>query len=347
MPKLGVMKGEALDYPVYQGFAALKDLAAISFVDRALMDKPGGVQRELNRAHAREFRRFIDKPGILHVEKASAPPLIFSLRVKTRYHAVGDVFGTLTIPDNKRALAQLDAQHRMAETADVEKSLPFILYYDLEPDEEVALFTIINDKHMGLTKSLVDKNRARLIGDDLPEEEPHLWIALKLNSEKKSPWYHGVDTGGEKTPGTKRRVTLRTFQEATKEMISGPRCQNADRKTKYEVVQNFWKGIVTVFPKEWAKPRNYLITKGIGVHALSAVGRDLIETRLDADDYTPEAFAKALQKLEGFDWGNKTSVFSVVSGKKGVKFATILLNRVIFGGVPVTKVKEEAQKIKV
>ena len=78
---------------------------------------------------------------------------------------------------------------------------------------------------MGLTKSLVDKNRERLIGDDLPDEEPHLWIALKLNSDKKSPWHHAVDTGGEKTPGTKRRGTLRTFQEATKEMISGPRCQ--------------------------------------------------------------------------------------------------------------------------
>lgn len=347
MAKLLVMEGVALDYRVYQGFAPLRELAAVSDVDRAMMDQPGGFQRELDRAHAREFRQFVLNPSTLHVKKASAPPLIFSLRKKAPYEALGNGFGILHVPDIKEAMARLDAQHRMAETEDIEKSLPFVIYYDLSPEEEVGLFTIINDKHKGLTKSLVDQHRARLYGEELPEEEPHLAIAVRLNGDPDTPWVKAIDTGGEKTPGTKRRVTLRTLQEATREMISGPRCQNADFETKYAVVVNFWKAIVKLFPPEWANPRKHLITKGIGVHALSAVGRDVIEARLDANEYTPDAFEKALSKLTGFDWGNKTSVFSVVGGKKGVKFATILLNRVIFGNVPVTEVWEEAKKIKV
>src|SRR5262249_25170598 len=159
-----------LDYEVYQGSAPLKELAKISFADRAVMDQQEGAQRELNKAHAKEFRKFIDKPSILHVKKASAPPLIFSLRAKARFQETEDGYGALAIPDDPHALAQLDAQHRMAETGDVEKSLPFVIYHDLDPEEEVALFTIINDKHQGLTKSLVDKHTARLLGDELKEK---------------------------------------------------------------------------------------------------------------------------------------------------------------------------------
>jgi DGQHR domain-containing protein len=347
MPKFHVLKGEALDYDVYVGFAPLKTLAKISFADRAVMDATEGTQRELKKAHAREFAKFIQNPGILNVKKASAPPLLFSTRMKARFHEGEDGFGTLTIPDDERALAQLDGQHRLNETGNVDKMLPFVIYQDLERAEEIGLFTIINDKHEGLTKSLVDRNRAQLLGDELSDKLPHLDIALKLNTEKKSPWYHLIDTGGEKTPGTKRRVTLRSLQEATKEMISGPRCQNAASAKKFEVVMNFWKGIVMTFPKEWEKPRNHLLTKGVGVRALAAVGRDIIEERLGAGDYTPEAFAKALDKLSGFDWGNKTSVLKVVSGQKGVKFATTLLNRILFGNLAVADVWDEASKIPV
>ncbi len=347
MPKFRVIKGHAVDYEVYYGFAPLKTLAKISFPDRAVMDAAEGAQRELKKAHAKEFANFIQNPGILNVKKATAPPLIFSARMKTRFTEIDEEFGTLTIPDDELALAQVDGQHRLANTGAIDKSLPFVIYQNLERTEEVGLFTIINDKHEGLTKSLVDKNRARLLGDYLEDREPHLAIALQLNDDKKSPWYHLVDTGGEKekTPGTKRRVTLRSLQEATREMISGPRCQNATAETKFQLVVNFWKGIVAVFPKEWDKPRNHLITKGVGVRALAAVGRDVIEERLGAGDYTPEAFAKALDKLSGFDWGNRTSVFAAWGGQKGVKFATILLNRVLFGNLAVTDVWDEAKKI--
>src|SRR5262249_29349700 len=130
-------------------------------------------------------------------------------------------------------------------------------------------------------------------------------------------------------------------------MISGPRCLNATSAVKLEVVMSFWKGVVATFPTEWAAPRNHLLTKGVGVRALAAVGRDIIEERIGTGDYTAEAFAKALSKLSGFDWGNKTSVFSVVGGQKGVKFATLLLNRILFGNLAIADVWDEAKKIKV
>lgn len=345
---LRVIEGVSLDYPVYHGTASLKDLAAISHVDRAWMDSDEGYQRELDKGHAKGFREFVLNPSTLHMKKAAVPPLIFSLRAKDRvFERKADGMGVLSIPLEETATAQLDCQHRLAFTGDLDKQVPFVLFYDLSPEEERGLFTIFNDEHVGLTKSLVDKHTAVLIGPDLPGELPHLAIAVKLNTDPASPWFKAIDTGGEKTPGTKRRVTLRTLQQATKWMIAGPRAQNADFDTKYEAVLNYWKAVVNLFPSAWSSPRKHLITKGVGVHALSAVGRDILEGCLAADDWSVAAMEKPLSKLSGLDWGNKTSVFANFSGQKGVKVVTALLNRVVFGNADVNKLWEEARKLRI
>src|SRR5437667_1675384 len=220
--KLKVVQGQAIHYKVYTGFAKFKDLAAISFVDRAQMDTGEGVQRELDSRHAREFAQYVRNPAVLDADKATAPPLIFSLRKKGRFEAGPAGTGSLFIPRDPQAMARLDAQHRMQFTQDIEEEVQFVIYYDLTPEEELAIFTIFNDKHKGLIKSLVDRNRAYLLGDERSEEQvPHVAIAMRLNSDPKSPWLKQIDTGGEKTPGTKRRVSLRTMQQAVRSLISG------------------------------------------------------------------------------------------------------------------------------
>lgn len=348
MLRLKVMEGISLDYPVYQGTAVLKDLDAISHVDRAMMDSQEGFQRELKKSHARKFREFVLDPTTLHVKKAAVPALIFSIRTpEFFFERKADGMGILQIPLDKTAMAQLDCQHRMAFTGDLDKQVPFTIFFGLSREEERALFTTFNDEHQGLTKSLVDKHRAVLIGPELPDIEPHLAIAVKLNEDPESPWFKAVNTGGEKTPGSKRLVALRTLQEATKVLIARPRCQNADFDTKYEAVLNYWKAVVDLFPDAWKKPRNHVITKGIGVHSLSAVGQDILEGCLAARDYSVAGLKRVLSNLSGLDWGNKTSVFANFSGKKGVKVTTALLNWVVFGDGDVEKLWEQARRVKV
>src|SRR5205823_13215633 len=100
--------------------------------------------------------------------------------------------------------------------------------------------SIINDEHKGLTKSLVDSHRLAL--SKSPEQEkPELAISAQLNKDADSPWYGAVNTGGisKSTPGSKRKITLRTFHEANKVLISGPRIKYAEYATKYEAAKNF------------------------------------------------------------------------------------------------------------
>jgi len=333
--KLGVCKGTAGSYPILMGSASLATLDNISFVDQFVMETQEGVQRPLDKKHATDFRKYIERA--LHGEKATSPPLILSLREKVNVQN-----GQLLVPNKKHAMNRLDAQHRMAFTGDLDVELPFVIYYDLTKEEEIEIFTTINDNQKGLQKSLVDSQRLRLSKN--PEEElPHIAIATELNNDSSSPWYQAVNTGGvssKGTPGSKRKITLRTFQDANNTLISGPRCQNADYKDKYDAVRNFWQAVANTFPDPWTDNRKHLLMKGVGIAALADVGRDIIQECFASSDTSVAAMSKYLKKLDGFDWGNKTSVLSLVGGQKGAAAAAKAFNAVVFGNKEISEIAE-------
>jgi DNA sulfur modification protein DndB len=241
-------------------------------------------------------------------------------------------------------LARVDCQHRLEFTGDLEIAMPFVIYMGLSKDEETSIFTTINDEHKGLTKSLVDTHMLSL--SKSPEEEvPHIAIANKLNKDPDSPWHNAVNTGGisNSTPGSKRIITLRTFQEANRVLIAGPRCRNADFDTKYEAAKNYWRAVATIFADAWADSRKHLVTKGVGIAALAELGKDIIQDCLGKEDISVAALSEYLKKLEGFDWGNKTSPLALVGGQKGAKAAANAFNAVVFGDKDVNDIPELLQ----
>ncbi|MGD0792068.1 MAG: DGQHR domain-containing protein [Terriglobales bacterium] len=323
--KLPAMKVTSGSYPVFVGSAPLSTLHSISFVDAFTMDTEEGIQRPLDKPHAKKFRDYMATAE--QGEKVTAPPLIFSLREPTKTNN-----GHLLVPTKKQAMARLDCQHRLEYTGDLNVSLPFVIYTGLTREEEIRIFTDINDKHKGLTKSLVDSHRFSL-SKDPKEEAPHLAISVQLNKDSDSPWSQAVNTGGisQSSPGGKRKITLRTFQEANRVLISGPRGQNADYEVKYEATKNYWQAVATIFADAWTNSRKHLLTKGVGIAALAELGKYVIEDCLGNDDTSVAAMADHLKKLEGFDWGNQTSPLKLVGGQKGAKGAAKAFMAIVFG----------------
>jgi DNA sulfur modification protein DndB len=335
--KILVTKGQAGSYPVLLGSATLAQLHSISFTDHFDMDSEEGVQRPLNKSHAKEFRKYLEKGENGH--KVTAPPLIFSMREEARLQN-----GHLVLPSNKKPLARVDCQHRLEFTGDLNVVMPFVIYMGLSKEEETSIFTTINDKHKGLTKSLVDSHSLAL--SKSPEEEiPHVAIAAKLNKDADSPWHDAVNTGGisKSTAGAKRIITLRTFQEANRVLICGPRCQNADFETKYNAAKNFWQAVATVFADAWADSRKHLITKGVGIAALAELGTWIVEDCLGKEDISVAAMSEHLSKLEGFNWGSKTSPLALIGGQKGARGAAKAFNAVVFGDKEVSDIPELLQ----
>lgn len=333
--KLQVVEGKAGSYPVLMGSGPLSTLDGISFVDQFIMETEDGVQRPLDKRHAKDFRKYIEQA--LKGGRVTAPPLILSLREELNLQD-----GQLIVPNKKEALARLDAQHRMALTGDLDVPMPFVIYYDLSPKEEIEIFTTINDNQKGLQKSLVDSHRLALA--KAPQDQiPHIAIAAQLNKDANSPWFEAVNTGGvsaKGTPGSKRKITLRTFQEANRVLTSGPRCQNAEYDKKYEVVRNFWQAVANTFVDAWTNSRKHLLVKGVGIAALADLGKYIIEECLSKEDVSVIAMSKYLEKLGGFDWGNQTSPLSLVGGQKGAAVAAKAFKAIVFGHKEITDMNE-------
>src|SRR5262249_39548288 len=141
--------------------------------------------------------------------------------------------------------------------------------------EEMEIFNTINSKARGLSTSLLDFHEATLAGD-LAAERPELFIALQLNNLPQSPWHRQLDLGGAKTSGLTRRASLRTMQKAIKRfLLQTKMLRTRGPDAAAQSLMDFWSAVAIVLTDVWDQPRRHLLTKGVGVYALTGIAADL------------------------------------------------------------------------
>jgi DNA sulfur modification protein DndB len=267
---LPCIRGRSLERPVLLGFAPARILHAASFADVLDEASGRGYQRRLNSRHSLDFRRYVREPG------STTIPLTFNLRGKDgEGWSLGEKGSTLSLrlSASAKPLAQVDCQHRLGHLSDLDVELPFMTYLGLSEREEMEIFGVINGKAKGLSNSLLDFHDAQLCAD-LASERPELLVALHLKNEPTSPWYNRLDLGGNQVSGLERRASLRTMQKA---------CRILTRRLKPRVVDeiariahDFWCAVALVMPEAFSKPRRSLVTKGVGVYALTELAADFV-----------------------------------------------------------------------
>lgn len=320
---LTCIKGASAGRDVLLGFASARDLHSFSFAD-VLDEATGrGYQRRFSPQHSLDFRRYIQKPH------STTIPLTFNLRPRDdeawfiRSGANG-VF-ELMLQTGVRVLSQVDCQHRLGYLADQDIQLPFMCFIGLTEREETAIFDVINGKAKGLSKSLLDYHDAQL-SENLSAERPELFIALFLNNEPASPWHQRLDMGGEATSGLERRASLRTMQKAAKQFF---RKVKAQREFSTEdaalAARNFWVAFAQLLPQPFCKPRNFLVTKGIGVYALMEIAAEMVCEYPQATAPQSSYFASLLGDFAlEFDWSNSGPLRGL-GGQGGVKEALFII----------------------
>jgi DGQHR domain-containing protein len=309
--------GKCGSLDVFLGFAPANLLHSVSFADVLDEETGQGYQRPPNRSHSLDFKKYITRP------QSSTIPLTFNLRneLKHAWHLQKSKNGTavLHIDSNTRCLAQVDCQHRLSELRDVGVSLAFMCFIGLDFRDEMAQFVIINSKAKGLSSSLTDFHQTSLVSD-LVAEAPHLFIAKQLNEDPNSPWFKLVRYGGETTSGLRRRTSFRMMQKAILRFLSQTKgLELGDVSEKYSVVCVYWKAIRSLFPVEWADHRHHLITKGVGLHALTRLLGDIL-LRDGPGERSIEYFHERLSPLSGkkIDWSS-SGPFAHAGGQKGVQ----------------------------
>ena len=319
--KLSCLRGRSADRHVLLGFAPARRLFAASFAD--ILDEASGrgYQRRLNSLHSLDFRRYVQEAG------STTIPLTFNLRGRDGDGwSVEEAGGaaTLSLHAGARPLSQVDCQHRLGHLADLDIDLPFMTFLGLSEREEMEIFGVINGKAKGLSSSLLDFHDAQLCAD-LAAERPELLVALHLKNEPSSPWYNRLDLGGNQVSGLDRRASLRTMQKACRILTRRLKPRSADDIA--QLAHDFWCAVALVLPEAFSKPRKSLVTKGVGVYALSELAADIVlecgpRVRCDAA-YFAAVFGEFAASV---DWSGQGPLAGL-GGESGVRRAAEILRQ--------------------
>jgi DGQHR domain-containing protein len=309
------------------GFAPADLLFAHSFADILNEDTGAGYQRPFNPRHSQDFRRYIKEAG------SSTIPLTLNLRPPgDGCWSVQDRDGVARLviqPGAGKIMAQVDCQHRLGHLADLPIMLPFMCFLGLSEREEMEVFSVINSKAKGLSRSLLDYHEAQF-ADDLAKERPELLIALHLNNSEASPWRRRLNLGGNTTSGLKRIASLRMMQQAALQFLKATRIlKSRSPEAACVTLEDFWNAVAETLPAQWAEPRKHALTKGIGVYALTRIAADIYLENTEAGRTCDgRAFAAALSDfVEHVDWTNEGSLHGY-GGQGGVKAAVEFIREV-------------------
>jgi len=297
------LAGSSAGREVLLGFAPARFLHALSFADVLDEATATGYQRRFSRKHSLDFRKYIKKTG------STTPPLTFNLRPRDdlawQVETVDGASVRLVLSlEHGPILSQVDCQHRLGHLADLDLSLPFMVFLALNEREEMEIFNTINGKAKGLSSSLLDYHEARL-ANDLGREKPELLVALHLHENTESPWHGQLDLGGNATSGLKRRASLRTMQKAVKRfLIASDILAQESPSAVATLVVEFWIAVQIVLDGQWKDARKHFLTKGVGVYALMGLLADLWnESSRQSAALSRERFSELLNDFAPhFDW---------------------------------------------
>jgi DGQHR domain-containing protein len=346
-------QSDNLDTVCYRGSASLAHLAAISQAD--IFDQvtnPEGLQRDLSPKHASEAydyaRRDVDKQF-----PRAFPEVVLNVRDKSVVDVEeidsdgdGDApkafrlrFDRTAMRDGKVHVSRVDGNHRLFYAEGDERrdpllmSAPFQLHIGLTREQERSLFVDINANQKGLNSSHLAVLRSKLTPEE-QEIRDHLerWIAKRLaEGDPLSPWHGLIHLGGSKkgarAQGLTRPVNFASLEGGVKRTITKSQYIHdlTDPEAQYVLIRNYWQAVKQVFTEEWAKPKDYLLLKNIGVTSMSILAGTIIDRCIPRGTVGVDDMAEYLQQARArFDWGKNATGERSVTGMSGNRAALII-----------------------
>lgn len=312
---LRVIQDTCLGYTVFRGSAPAKEIVEAAWIDfHDPIRNPLGYQRAFDEERSEKARIYAEegsKPfwpeSILAVRNDEGleeeEKVKWSFKPDSGYNGR---FGTLSATYTKglttningvrvpwrRALSQVDCQHRLGRMSDSDKPITFCILVDMNRREEAIVFKSINQNQRGIPTSLVDIIILRT-DDNTPAQ---ISLAWGLSVDPGSPFCNLVDTGGRGQENT--LIKFRGLQQSLKLLIppkylSG---KEIDYDQGYEFARNFWNVVKDEWPIAFSNKSDYKMMVNPGVRALSRLGRRVLESNLDVQDFTRMPIERYLQK---------------------------------------------------
>ncbi|MGH3236825.1 MAG: DGQHR domain-containing protein [Streptosporangiaceae bacterium] len=338
-----------LDTICYRGTAPLAQLALISQAD--VFDQianPDGLQRDLSPKHASDAYDYAEASKDPDFPRAY-PEVVLNVRDK-KVLGLEDI-GTLgstklfrlsfdldKMRDGKVAVSRVDGNHRLFYAAGDDRRdplmdfAPFQIHVGLSREQERSLFVDINANQKGLNTSHLAIMRARLTPEEQEiKDHADRWIANRLADDVDSPWHGLVHLGGSKrgsrTQGLSRPVNFASLQAGVGRTLGKSQYIHdlTNPEAQYLVIRNYWEAVKRTFADEWARPKDYLLLKNIGVMSMSILGGTIIDRCMARGTASIEGMARYLRQAKTtFDWNKDATGERSVSGMSGNRAALII-----------------------
>lgn len=327
--RLTGVRGLVLGVGVIRGYARLCDLSNISAPD--VFDQksnPTGTQRDLSQKHAREAYVYVAENDL-----AFWPEVFLCVRNSDvfRFSEIDGNFGYAEIDLQKIVgapqqihISRVDGNHRLHYAGGryegfpaIEREVSFCLAYNLELQDEIALFRDINNNQKRMNTSHLDNIALRLSKEEEQKRrDPELYIAKRLGDDPESPLAGLVYEGGVKPAYFS--VPLRTLKSGIRYMLTqqGKLAELPEIDAQYEVIKNYFKALREWEPDAWREPKDFLMLRGAGLWASCFIGATVIDRVLSKGEFSKKAMMEVLSSGPKWDWSKKGD-FQGLSGRGG------------------------------
>jgi DGQHR domain-containing protein len=338
-----------LDTVCYRGSAPLAQLALISQAD--VFDQitnPEGLQRDLSPKHASDAYEYAWRSRDPDYPRAY-PEVVLNVRDKRvlDLEEIGSQNGVKLfrlsfdldkMRDGKVVVSRVDGNHRLYYAAGDDRRdplmvpAPFQIHVGLSREQERSLFVDINANQKGLNTSHLAIMRARLTPEEQEiKDHPDRWIANRLVEDPDSAWYGLVHLGGSKkgarAQGLSRVVNFASLQTGVARTLAKSQYIHdlTDPEAQYLVIRNYWEAVRRTFREEWARPKEFLLLRNLGVLSMSLLGGTIIDRCMARGSADIEAMARYLRQAKTvFDWSTDATGERSVSGMSGNRAALVI-----------------------
>jgi hypothetical protein len=139
--------------------------------------------------------------------------------------------------------------------------------------------------------------------------------------------HEGGSKKGTRQQGLTRLVNFASIQGGVSKLLSKTQYIHdlGDAELQYIVIRNYWQAVKSVFAPEWAKPKDFLLLKNVGVWSLSILGAAIIDRCMPVGKVGIDDLAHYLKQARTrFDWSKDATGERAVSGMSGNKAAMII-----------------------
>ena len=282
-------------------------------IDRLLVIKPyneeggKGYQRPVNQRRTKDLAEYLS-----HQQAVILPPILLNAAGNWEYtpdNGSGDTgalicTGPASIIDGQH---RIEGIKRFLDEYNTEVRIPFCAIHNLDENEEIETFLIVNTTAKPIQKSHVHYLER--------EHDPISWVASQLATDLHSPFYGITAITGVRQWRRGLPVTLQNLVKMVTILYRKVDPEQIRKEDMLEIALTYFSEIKNTFPEAWEDVKHNGLMQIVVLNALAMVASQMIDSSQGEETADLYTLKQSVANMKGFDWSRER--FKGLHGPKG------------------------------